>query len=297
MRLPKYYAVIGKGDYLTIDGKRRGIWEYLERQPSGWLCSVAVNRTVIPRDLPIFWDCGAVKYKNAEIPILGQTLVTPAYAIAQYKKNSPAYNDLIAAPDHILIPGSNLRFRRKFNLHSAKEFLHLARQELPQCIPIAVTHGITTQEKIETALKLYEIGYRAIGIGGMVINASDIKRNIASIAAIRDSLPKFYLHVFGLSSPVYAKAWSEIGVDSFDGSSYLLQAFRGQFYQANGSQITKYTAALPNSKITIPLCYCSTCKQMRQIGIETRSSGNRSANLARAAHNLGQLLLAHHCNG
>ncbi|WP_084555356.1 DUF6884 domain-containing protein [[Phormidium ambiguum] IAM M-71] len=292
MHLPKYYAVLGKGEYLTINGKRRGIWEYLEQQPSGWLCSVAVSRTMIPRNLPIFWDCGAVKYRNAEIPVLGTNLVTQAYAIAQYKKNSPHPGDLIAAPDHILIPGSNLRFRRRFNQHSAKEFLNLAQQVLPQCIPIAVTHGITTQEKIETARNLYEMGYPAIAIGGMAINASDIKGNIASVAAIRDHLPNCYIHVFGLCSPAYAKAWAEIGIDSFDGSSYLLQAFKGRFYKANGGQIIKYIAALPGSKITIPLCYCRPCIQMRHYGIEARTSGNRSANLARVAHNLTQLILA-----
>ncbi|HAZ46662.1 MAG TPA: hypothetical protein DDW76_05560 [Cyanobacteria bacterium UBA11369] len=292
MHFPKYYAVLGKGDYLTINGKRRGIWEYLEQQPSGWLCSVAVNRAIVPRDLPIFWDCGAVKYRNAEIPVLGKTLVTPAWAIAQYQKNSPHPGDLIAAPDHILIPGSNLRFRRRFNLHSAKEFLNLARQVLPECTPIAVTHGITAHEKIKTARNLYELGYRAIGIGGMAINASDIKGNIASVAAIRDSLPHCYIHVFGLCSPVYAKAWFEIGIDSFDGSSYLLEAFKGRFYKANGRQITKYIAALPGDKITIPLCYCRPCTQMRQNGIEARASGSRFQNLTRAAHNLGQLLLA-----
>ncbi|MEQ9668221.1 hypothetical protein [Coleofasciculus sp. G2-EDA-02] len=293
MHLPKYYAVLGKGDYLTIKEERHGIWEYLEKQPSGWLCSIAVNRAIMPRDLPIFWDCGAVKYRNAEIPVSGKTLVTPAWAIAQYEKNFPKLGDLIAAPDHIFIPGSNLRFRRKFNWHSAEKFLTFAQQTLPECTPIAVTHGVTTQEKIETAHKLYELGYHAIAIGGMAFNASDVKGNIAAVTAIRNCLPfNCYIHVLGLCSPTYAKAWSNLGVDSFDGSSYLLEAFKGRFYKANGGQITKHIAALPGCKITIPLCYCHPCTQLRMSGIETRSSGSRNQNLSRAAHNLEQLLLA-----
>jgi hypothetical protein len=81
-----YYGVVGNRDYIKLQGQRLPFWHFLDRHPTGWLCSLAYQRDDVPTDRPRIWDCGAWSYKALEIPRLGRAEVTPAWALAQYQR-------------------------------------------------------------------------------------------------------------------------------------------------------------------------------------------------------------------
>ncbi|MBW4642672.1 MAG: queuine tRNA-ribosyltransferase family protein [Goleter apudmare HA4340-LM2] len=291
--MAQYLGVIGKTDYIKLYGRKIGIWELLEAQPDGWLCSLAFRQAMIPNSL-ILWDCGAYSYRHLNIPKLRGQLVTPHWAIYEYKERSKT-GDIVVAPDALLL-GNNISQRRQFNYDSAARFIELAAL-LEGRLPMAVIHGISTEERLGYALKLYELGYRAIALGGLVPKSSDKQRNMGIIQTVVEELQKLpekiRIHIFGLSAPEYAKAFHKLGVTSFDGASYFKEAFSaGSFFFTDGEKLIKYKAVKPGKTPTAPQCNCLCCKTLREAGIDTRRYGSKQNNEGRAIHNLNQLMIA-----
>lgn len=117
---------------------------------------------------------------------------------------------------------------------------------------MAVVHGLTLAERIQQALELYELGYRAIGIGGLVPTASDRRGNInaiaATIEAVRQIDTNVHFHVFGLCAPRYAQGFRRLGV-SYDGSSYAKEAFIARNFLMNeGGRLVRYLATRTDTK-------------------------------------------------
>lgn len=270
-------------------------------QPYGFLSSLAY--LPVPFELPStpkIGDCGAWSYKLELVPKLKRHLVTPEWALEQYKLYfSPG--DLVVAPDHMLIPfeGVDLDDRRRFNTASAKAFLPIA--QAAGFNPMATVHGMDTAERLEHISKLVEMGYKHFSFGGLAARAGQKRQCLETVQIlserVRSLVPDAWIHVLGLSSPDYAAAWQQMGIDSFDGSSHFKQAFTaGTFFSHDGSgKLTKHQAARPtnNELITAPTCDCLACSRMREEGIDTCSYGSNENNMGRAAHNLNMLMQAH----
>ena len=296
---PGLYAVVGNSDYIRLNKRRIPIWELLDEQPTGWLRSLTSRSTVMPDRQPMIWDCGAFGYRNLDIPQIRGRFVTAHFCIYHYARLSKL-GDAIVAPDCLLI-GSQIDERRKFNREQAIEFIKLAVSQLPERTPMAVVHGLTLAERIQRASELYETGYRAIGIGGLVAGARNFNSSLiasaATIEAIRQIDTNVHFHVFGLCSPRYAKAFHQLGV-SFDGSTYAKEAFIARNFLMNeGGRLVRYPAARNDTKAIAPRCCCRACKILREDRIDPRYYGkSRQHDVGRLAHNLNQLLLAHNHN-
>jgi hypothetical protein len=297
--MTRYYGVIGNRDHIKYQGEKRPFWEFLDRQPDGFLSSLAYLPVPfgLP-DMPMIGDCGAWSYKAAIIPKLGKNLVTPEWALSQYQ-NYFKLGDLVVAPDHMLIPGEGIDLddRRRFNIQSAREFLPIA--EAAGFRPMATVHGMDLEERLINVGRLYEIGYRHFSLGGMAARASQKRMLLESIQAISDKvrslLPDAWIHVLGLSSPDYFAAFNQMGIDSCDGSSHFKQAFTaGTFFAYTNGKLVKHQAARPTNgeEITAPFCECLACSKLREEGIDTRSYGSNENNMGRAAHNLNMLMRA-----
>lgn len=294
---PGFYAVVGNSDYIRLNGSRIPIWELLDEQPTGWLRSLASrSTTLLPDRQPMIWDCGAFGYRNLDMPQIRGRFVTAHFCIYQYARLSKP-GDAIVAPDCLLV-GSQIDERRKFNREQAIEFIKLAALKLPDRIPMAVVHGLTLAERIQRAIELYEIGYRAVGIGGLVAGARNFKGSLIAIAAtieaVRQIDTNVHFHIFGLCSPRYARAFNQLGV-SFDGSTYAKEAFIARnFLIHQGGRLVRYPAASNDTKAIAPRCCCRACNILRQYQIDPRYYGkSRQHDIGRLAHNLNQLLLAH----
>ncbi|MBD2309828.1 hypothetical protein H6G17_30920 [Chroococcidiopsis sp. FACHB-1243] len=176
---PGFYAVVGNSDYIRLNESRIPIWELLDEQPTGWLRSLASRPTMMPARQPMIWDCGAFGYRNLDIPQIRGKFVTAHFCIYHYARLSKP-GDAIVAPDHLLV-GNRIDERRKFNWQQAIEFIKLTALKLPERMPMAVVHGLTLAERIQRAIELYEIGYRTIGIGGLVAGARNFNSSLMGL--------------------------------------------------------------------------------------------------------------------
>lgn len=292
-----YYGVIGNRDYIKLAGHRRPFWEFLDREPDGWLTSLAYDRDDLPLGGKKIGDCGAWSYKDAPAPRLGKNDVTPAYALARYvemAERSQSDELVGVAPDHMLIPGRgyDLDARRTLNRANAAAFIELAIGS--GITPMACAHGVTTEERVDYGRELLAMGYRHIALGGLAGQASRKAWAIETVRACRQALPGVRLHVLGLSSPDYMAAWRAIGVESCDGSSHFKQAFTaGTFFVEQDGRLGKFQSARPGELITAPPCDCRACATLRDDGVDTRMYGSNETNMGRAAHNLNMLMRAH----
>lgn len=295
----KYYAVVGNRDHIKINGEKRPFWEFLDVLPDGWLTSLAYHRDDVPTTRPQIRDCGAWSYKDADVPP-----VTPEQAFEAYA-GAPR-GTMAVAPDHMLIPGTNLDARRAFNMASARAFFDLARYSHLE--PMACVHGMDLPERLDHARALLDIGYAALAVGGVAARASQRRQVTEMVEALRAECDRrsggVWLHVLGLSSPQYVEAWSGLGVDSCDGASHFKQAFTGgAFFTQEGTRLTKHQAArrgedgAPIEQVPDVRCNCKACRRLRAEGIDTRTYGSNEHNMGRAAHNLNMLLRAHRCIG
>ncbi len=286
--MTRYYGVIGNRDYIKFQGQRRPFWEFLDRQPDGWLCSLVYRRNDVPVGKPMIWDIGAWSYRAADIPQIGKDEVTPQWAADQYRDLARP-GDMVVAPDHMLIPGVDLDRRRIFNRRSAVEFIQLCSISFR---PMAVVHGVELSERLKYARFLMDLGYRHLALGGLAGRASHKKMILETVRTLRFEYPDIWLHVLGVSAPAYAARWLEIGIDSFDGASHFKQAFTaGKFFMAENGSLVSYKAVRRGEVVTdLPLCDCRACARLQEAGIDTRSYGSNENNMGRAAHNLNQLI-------
>lgn len=285
---PLYFGVVGNRDYIKRHGEKRPFWEYLDEEPDGWLTSLTYRRKDLPVGKPMIYDCGAWSYKDAEIPPVNSEQVAASYA-----EHAPE-GSMVIAPDHMLIEGSDVEYRRQWNAEQAKLFLSDCP---PNMKPMACVHGMNLEERVKHAKWLVSIGYRYIAIGGLAARASQKKLVVSWVRAIRDAVPEVWLHVLGLSSPDYMRMWREIGIQSADGSSHFKQAFTGgAFFTQEGAKLSKHQAARPGNVddlgIVAPQCHCKACATLMEEGIDTRSYGSNEHNMGRAAHNLNMLMRA-----
>lgn len=284
----QYYGVIGNRDYIKLRGERRPFWEFLDKQPDGWLSSIIYKRKDLPHGKAMIWDCGAWSYRHKELPDY-----SPAQCVELYLESAPL-GSMVIAPDHMLIPGVDCDARRKINASYAKKFISICPSQFK---PMATAHGLAIEERIKTARMLCKIGYRHIALGGLAAQAARKKMAVDVVRSVREAVPEVHLHVLGLSSPEYARQWNQIGVQSFDGSSHFKQAFTGgAFFTCEGAKLVKHQAARPGNVedlgIVAPECHCRACSLLREVGIDTRSFGSNENNMGRAAHNLNMLMIA-----
>lgn len=286
-----YFGVIGNRDYIKLCGEKRPFWEFLDEQPDGWLTSLVYRRKDLPDGSRFIFDCGAWSYRLDDEPE-----IDAQSAYDQYLQTAPKGSMLIA-PDHMLIEGVDLDWRREWNMKQAIDFLHLCSDDY---IPMVTIHGMDIAERQKNARELMGIGYRHMAIGGLAARASQRAKVVEWVQRVRDVTPHVYLHVLGLSSPAYMRMWHSIGVDSVDGSSHFKQAFTaGAFFTQDGDKLTKHQAARPGNAecggVVAPQCACKACSMLREDGIDTRSYGSNENNMGRAAHNLNMLMRAHKC--
>jgi len=280
-----YFGVVGNRDYIKRHGEKRPFWEYLDEQPDGWLTSLTYRRKDLPQGKPTIYDCGAWSYRDAEIPPVNSEQVAAAYT-----EYAPV-GSMVIAPDHMLIEGSDVDYRRQWNAEQARLFLTDCP---PTMKPMACVHGMNLDERVEHAKWLVHIGYQYIAIGGLAARASQKALVISWVRAIRDAIPSVWIHVLGLSSPDYMRIWNEIGIQSADGSSHFKKAFTaGIFFSRNGSSLIAHKAGRGAKDEQLPpICLCAACKKIKEDGDDTRLFGNSERNIGRAAHNLNMLMQA-----
>lgn len=115
--------------------------------------------------------------------------------------------------------------RQGITLDLAAAFLARCAERQVRFVPVGVAQGWSPLSYQRAVKQLCELGYKQIGLGGMVpLKTPEI---IASLRAVREVLPKDVgLHLFGIARTEAVPTFAELGVTSFDSTSPFLQAFK-----------------------------------------------------------------------
>lgn len=280
---------MGKTDYLKSNDKKIPIWELTEYQPTGWLVSLNIKPEVMPNGA-IIHDCGAYSYREQDYPTIKGKYVDAEWAVNRYLERSRE-NDTVVCPDNLLI--GNINWRRQYNIEQAQAFIKITKEKLPERYPLAVIHGLSLKEKVEYARLLYQLGYKHLGIGGLVQQVSNYSSTLYTIKTIIETIraldKNVHFHVFGICAPKYAKVFLNMEGVSFDGSTYARETFlsNGMLFHS-GDNLVRYPVYLS------PKCSCRACAIARNYGINSQDLNNRQASIIRLAHNLNSLLATYH---
>lgn len=189
------------------------------------------NTHATPR-LEAMGDSGAFSYvRDFEPPYRSEDLlefysecgfdhgVSMDHIILAYEPQLDALSD---ASDRI---DPEYRRRQALTIELAKQFLELHKAERFSFTPIGVAHGWSPRSYANSVSALQKIGYRTIGLGGMVpLKTPEILECLQAISKVRRLETSF--HMFGVTRYQEAKAFQQFGVASFDSTSPLLQAFK-----------------------------------------------------------------------
>jgi len=142
------------------------------------------------------------------------------------------------------VPATALR-RYDITLQNAEAFLKLSKALGPSFVPLGTVQGWSPESKAAAALKLQEMGYRYLAIGGMVpLRTNQIH---ACLKAIRDVLsPDVHIHLLGFARAEQIHEFLPYRISSFDSTSPLIRAFKDSknnyyFPKPNGG-LDYYTA-------------------------------------------------------
>lgn len=181
------------------------------------------------RKLSIMGDCGAFTYVNEEAPPYSVDQVIEFYLDCRF--------DLGISVDHVIlgyrpeldergatIP-DELRQRQEITLELAELFFKRHQRERLPFVPLGVAQGWSPKSYADAMKKLQKIGFRYIAVGGMVpLKTTEILASLEAIDKVRRADTR--LHLLGITRTEQLDAFARMGVESFDSTSPLRQAFK-----------------------------------------------------------------------
>ena len=174
----------------------------------------------VPRKFPIMGDCGAFGYIGEEVP----PYTTPEI-LDYYTRLDFAYGVSI---DHLIVvaTGQQRQFRYDLTIHNAEEFIKEHHKLGLAWDPIGAVQGWDPQSYAEAARQYVAMGYKYIGLGGLVrTKTTDILRILQSVHEVVPN--NVSMHLFGLARLDAMTEFSKLGITSVDSASPLRRAWLG----------------------------------------------------------------------
>jgi hypothetical protein len=215
-----------------VDGTSQGAGKYTAPQRlrlfrSGIRSFFRLNETRVET----MGDCGAFAYVREPTPPYSVDEVLDFYEKCGF--------DHGVSVDHVILGFtldsnepkiaaedlSGFKARREITLTLASDFLKQHKKTRLRFTPVGVAQGWSPRSYAESVAALQKMGYRRIGVGGLVpLKTDEILAVLAAIAGPRKQSTA--LHLFGVTRIDSLKAFQEAGVTSFDSTSPLLHAFK-----------------------------------------------------------------------
>jgi hypothetical protein len=115
--------------------------------------------------------------------------------------------------------------RQAITLDLASEFMTQCRARAVSFEPVGVVQGWSPKSYARAAKELQKMGYRRLAIGGLVpLRTPDIETVVRAVSAVRR--PSVALHLLGVTRITSIPLFATLGVESFDSTSPLRQAFK-----------------------------------------------------------------------
>ena len=173
----------------------------------------------VPPSFPVMGDCGAFGYAKDEAPPYSTDDVLDYYERLGF--------DYGVSVDHLaaLAPSKAARQDRyDLTLANAEAFLAEHRARDAAFTPVGAIQGWDRHSYREAARRLVAMGYRYIGVGGLVMTRTEEVLSI--LEAIHEVVPPAVgLHAFGLARPEATPDLVRLGVTSIDSASPLRKAW------------------------------------------------------------------------
>jgi hypothetical protein len=172
----------------------------------------------VPREYPIMGDCGAFDYIMEDVPPFTIDDVLNYYTRLDFDYGVSLDHLIVKATEHVK------DFRYKLTIDNANEFIKEHRKAKLKWEPIGAVQGWDPASYAKAAAKYVKMGYRYIGLGGLVRTSS--KKILATVEAVRTKIPdSIKVHVFGIARLDAMNRFEKAGVNSVDSASHLRQAW------------------------------------------------------------------------
>ena len=185
----------------------------------------------LEEDQFLFGDCGAFSYSNNELPA-----ISVEQAIALYNLYGFDYG---ASVDHIPVPEIKIAGKKKklsyderqrrvsLTKQNAKKFIEIATERKSTFTPVGTIQALSPEEYAETAKRYISWGYNHLALGGLVpLDDKEILLIVNQVVrAISAQRKRPWLHLFGVFRPELQAHFQQLGVDSFDSSTYFRKAW------------------------------------------------------------------------
>jgi hypothetical protein len=208
-----------------VDGSVREVGKYSmpQRQRLYRLGVRAFFR--LPPSIDTLGDCGAFTYVNEPEPPYSINEVLDFYSQCGF--------DAGVSIDHVILgyrrpgtgdPPNEWMERRRISLTYAEKFLSAVVDQRASFEPIGAAQGWDPASFADSVCELQDMGYRRIGLGGMVaLKTPDILACLEEIANIRSTDTE--LHLLGITRVESMAEFKRLGVTSFDSTSSFRQSF------------------------------------------------------------------------
>ena len=130
--------------------------------------------------------------------------------------------------DHLIVTATEHQktFRYELTIHNAEDFLKQHRKAGHKWEPIGAVQGWDADSYARAAAQYVKMGYRYIGLGGLVRTASS--EILRTLRMVHEVVPKNVgVHLFGLARLKVIRQMAAFGVTSVDSASALRRAWLG----------------------------------------------------------------------
>jgi uncharacterized protein DUF6884/queuine tRNA-ribosyltransferase-like protein len=222
----------------------------------------------VPREFPIMGDCGAFGYINEDVPPYSTGEILDYYTRLGF--------DYGVSVDHLIVTATEDQKQERYELtiQNAEDFLVEHRKRGLPWEPVGAVQGWDPPSYAKAARKYVAMGYRYIGLGGLV--RSSTRDVLAVLKEVHRAVPYgVAIHLFGLARTHALRDFAALGVRSVDSASFLRRAWMASGGENYLAEDGFYTA------IRIPEVGKSF--RAKRMVSEGRAGGDQSAAFEQAA--------------
>lgn len=177
----------------------------------------------LPPNIPLYGDCGAFSYIQKDEPPYKTEEILEYYDKMGF--------DIGVSIDHLIIGDitkdkKKRQYRFNLTLKNAQDFLIKHKEGNYNFKPSGIAQGWDVESYREAVSQLIEMGYKHISLGGLAYAKSE--EILAVLIAIAPLLPEYMeVHLFGAARLDSLQLYHQLGITSFDSTSYLKKAWGG----------------------------------------------------------------------
>jgi queuine/archaeosine tRNA-ribosyltransferase len=193
------------------------------------------NFTRVPSSFPILGDCGAYSYKDAYEPPFDTDEILDYYETLGF--NIGVSIDHLILQEHATDPVERQR-RLLITETNAEKFIKKHNEGNFTFKPSGIAQGWDVKTYVQSVSNLVDMGYSHISLGGLAYSST--KEIFEILTEVAPVLPEYMeVHLFGAARLEPINIFHQLGVTSFDSTSYLRQAWmsaKNNYFSLDGNK-------------------------------------------------------------